>query len=460
MVGKGTSKLQARSKKSSSRLKEDKINQLPDALLCQIISHLTTKEAVSTSVLSIRWRSLWLWLPRLELNSRKFQDYNAFLSFGNKFFDSSRVSCIDKLKLTLGKDARTVVDTSCFTSWIDALIKRKIQHLHIRYCFKEINYLDTNRIRLYNCETLVYLRLFGVTVHHAVFVVLPCLKTMYLEKIWFYSEATLEKMISSCPVLENLTIVASDNDTKDYRVHSRSLKRLTIKRDRVAYLYSSPGVVIDAPLLRCLTIDDHESKSFIVNNLETNAKLNVSLYFGLLKYSIESMNYQSMRSSIRDFLLGISRVGNMTICPFTFKLICGCSELEPLPQFGNMSKLCVSLYASNVKCLEKFLRSFPNLKSLILVMQFDYFMHYEEKNYQISFPSVPECLLSSLEFVDFKLEIRGHAEEMELVRYFLENSAILKKFTLRLANHSTKDEICKGVFKIPTSSPKCELVIL
>lgn len=52
-------------------------------------------------IVSTKWRSLWLWVSSQELYSRRFLDVNAFVSFGNRFFDSNRVSCIHKLELTI-----------------------------------------------------------------------------------------------------------------------------------------------------------------------------------------------------------------------------------------------------------------------------------------------------------------------------------------------------------------------
>ncbi|XP_020881848.1 putative FBD-associated F-box protein At5g53635 isoform X1 [Arabidopsis lyrata subsp. lyrata] len=435
---------------------EDRISQLPDPLICQILSHLPTKEAVTTSVLSIRWRTLWLWVSGMELDSRQFPDNNAFLSFGDRFFDSSMVSCIHKLTIIFGRNPKNN-DDSCFPSWLNAAIKRKIQRLDVRWTSKI--YLHNHTLRLYNCETLVYLRLYGVLMDDAVFGILPCLKTMHLEENCYTSEATFEKLVSSCcPVLENLKIVASDIDGIVYRVRSPSLKRLSIERKYIVLEpYCVPGVLIDAPLLCCLTIDDHDSYSFIVKNLQSNAELNISyLDFRLGKPGVES-RISSRLSNIRDFLLGISRVGNMKICLVPFKVICGYSEQEPLPQFDYISRLCISLDALDFKWLELFLRTCPNQKSLVLMVH-DTYDFWEI--YQSSFQYVPKCLVSSLEFVDFKFSIRGHDDQMKIVRYFLENSAILKKLTLRLANHSKKDEISKEVFEIPRSSTKCEVVIV
>lgn len=77
----------------------DRISELPDPLICRVLYHLPTKDAVRTSVLSTRWRTLWLWVPRLGLNYRVFQKKDALVNFGDRFFDSDRVSSIDKVEL-------------------------------------------------------------------------------------------------------------------------------------------------------------------------------------------------------------------------------------------------------------------------------------------------------------------------------------------------------------------------
>ncbi|WZZ61083.1 hypothetical protein YC2023_061190 [Brassica napus] len=485
MIGKGKSKYVS-SKELSQRSKEDgdRISNLPDHLICQIIYLLSTEEAVRTSVLSTRWRHVWLWLPGFELSSRKFSDTNAFVSFGDRFLDSSRVTCIRKLKLTLGDNANTVKDGSYFTSWIDAAIKLKIQHLDIDWA--AYDFFTHRRLRLHSCETLVYLRLSNLFLDDEVFVVLPCLKTMYLEQNWYSSETNLKKLISSCPVLENLNIVASNSDAQVYQVHSRSLKRLSIERRILKVLDGVPGIVIDAPLLSCLSIHDHESKTFIVkSNLESNAKLYISLNYGLVGSDV--IKSVSSRSSFRDFLTGISMVGDMIISQSTSQLICLYSKLEPLPQFEYMSRLCVSLHATNSIWLKTFLRSCPNLRSLILVLmnlliklndiflitmsflQYHFFICFFFPQEQIGYVNYPEpqseeespkCFLSSLEFVDIYFSSQGRYIDMKLVSYILENSAILKKLTLSWDHHSTKGEIIKELLKIPRHSTKCEVVIL
>jgi len=145
--------------------------QLPDPLLTQILNHLPTEEAVKTSVLSTRWRTLWLWVHNLELSFSKFSSFNAFLSFGNWFFDSDRVSCIESLKLSLDGN-----DASYLKPWIDAFVKRKIQRLHVR-----LTQGCEMPLSLYVCETLVSLKLYRLNLVDPEFVSLPCLKILLLD---------------------------------------------------------------------------------------------------------------------------------------------------------------------------------------------------------------------------------------------------------------------------------------
>nr|VDD35271.1 unnamed protein product [Brassica oleracea] len=42
------------------------INNLPDDLLVHILLHVPIKDAVSTMILSKRWRSIWTMLPALD----------------------------------------------------------------------------------------------------------------------------------------------------------------------------------------------------------------------------------------------------------------------------------------------------------------------------------------------------------------------------------------------------------
>ncbi|KAG7534107.1 F-box domain [Arabidopsis thaliana x Arabidopsis arenosa] len=454
MLGRKKSK-QACSKGFSQRLKEDRISQLTESLLCQILNYLPTKDVVKTSVLSTRWRSLWLSVPRLELDSRDFSDFDTFVSFCDRYFDSNRVLCINKLKLTIGDNDE---DGFYLKSWIDAAAKRKIQHLDVH----SLSQSHKIHLNIYKCETLVYLSLFEVTVAKGRIVSFPCMKTMHLEDNVYPNEATFKKLISWCPVLEDLTVIIYGKDTKSFPVHSRSLKRLTLVRVSSFHSGAISGVVINAPRLCSLRIKDNVSKSFIVKNIGSNAKLDLSILFGL--WYFDEASVRSRRSSIHRFLPGILSVREMTIHPRTFMLMYRYLELIPLPhlpKFRYMSRLSVTLGVSNLQFLPAFLVSCPNLKSLILESNSNSSQKMRFKgNYQISFSSVPKCLLSSLEFVDIKTNILEYVAGQQLVKYFLRNSKILKKLTLHLNYCSPRDDIVKKLRKFARGYKTCQVAIV
>lgn len=123
---------------------------------------------------------------------------------------------------------------------------------------------------IYICESLVSLKLCGLTLPSPEFVSLPSLKVMALTIAKFADDLALETLISKCPVLQDLRIDRSFNDDIEVlRVRSQSLLSFTHVAD------SSEGmdedledlvVAIDAPRIEYLILSDHRVASFILKN--------------------------------------------------------------------------------------------------------------------------------------------------------------------------------------------------
>ncbi|ESQ43135.1 hypothetical protein EUTSA_v10015239mg [Eutrema salsugineum] len=409
-------------KGSSQGSQEDRISQLPDHLIYEILYYLTTNDAVRTSVLSTRWTSLWKCVPGLDLDYREFSSFNALLSFFNSLFDIRRESSwIRKFQLHMNVDFVDAAGDDV-SLWIDFLTRHNIQHLDLHFgnAYFYLSVPTKRPLSIYTCKTLLHLRLFGANLANAEFVSLPCLKTIHLEYVIVPNEATLEKLISGSPVLEDLTIITCrfNKPLSDVlQVRSQTLKRIHTD------LSATQVVIDDAPLLQFLRV--HEVNftkcSFKIICPGFSAKVHIDAHF---RRAFDPCNL-SERRMIRNMLINIlMRVRDLVLSYYDFKVA---------------KSILISLY---------------------IYRKSGCYSNDEERD-QISFSAVhPKCLLSSLEFVDIQTRIPKDATEMKRVRYLLDNSAILKKLTLRLDSHPTKHDVYKELLRIPIRSVTCQVLVL
>lgn len=297
--------------------REDRISLLPNPLLGQILSNLPTKEVVRTSLLSTRWRSLWLSVPALDLDDDEFPDYSSFVNFVDSFVNFSVDSPIKKLKLT-SKSEKS--DPLAIKSWVDEALTRKLQHLEINFSRRYIGF-ELLPISLFVCQTLVSLRLCYVAFRVLNSVSLPRLKTMHLKEVSFTNHAAIETLIASCPVLEDLSIVRSQHDLKVIRMCSETVTSLNLVRDVTntnLWGIDKWEVMIDCPKLKYLSLKDNKSLGFMINSLCSSAKVDIAVDFNV--EGVLNPYDWPKRNSISNFLNRISSVRDMTICSKTLEV--------------------------------------------------------------------------------------------------------------------------------------------
>ncbi|KAG2261928.1 hypothetical protein Bca52824_069007 [Brassica carinata] len=429
----------------------DRISLLPDSLITQILLHLPTKDSVKTSLLSTRWRNLWLDVPGLDLHSNDFRySSSAIKTFTDEFLASNRESRLLKFKI---KYDECNVYLFGISEWFATAINRGAQVLDVdtlRCPF----YKDFMPLDIYKSKTLVSLKLVNVGLLKPGFVVsLPCLKTMHLENILYSDDdgsLIMEKLVSGCPVLEDLTLCRSFDDKLDVvlRVISRNLKRFCVK--------SGPGIENDAPRPKCIEFRDDDR--VVGKNLSFLLMVDIDIRFNV---DALEMKY------LHEVLNGVSSVRHLIISQRTLKELYRCLNMEPISKFHNLSRLEVSFSSLLLQVLPNFLEICPNLKYLTLYLVFS--TKIERANLELT--NVPRCLLSTLECVEIKEVIAGEetwfskttamklAKQkkkiwMEVVRYFIDDSLVLKNLILCL----TDSDITKKLLTFTKRFRRCQTI--
>lgn len=198
--------------------RRDRISNLPDALLCHILSFLPTKFALGTSILSKRWRYLWTSVPILDFDDDLLLNRNAatpveleertimFLNFVDRVLFHSDVSSVQKFRLLYyGSRLDSVY------SWICTALGRRVQEL-------DLNFLMLHGdIELppmfFISKTLVVVKLW-----HAIFLDIQfgfqVSRFSILGQSEYSNHDSIQKRLSGCPILEELLIEREEEDNQ------------------------------------------------------------------------------------------------------------------------------------------------------------------------------------------------------------------------------------------------------
>ncbi|ESQ44194.1 hypothetical protein EUTSA_v10006462mg, partial [Eutrema salsugineum] len=318
---------------------EDRISNLPDDIVCHILSFLSTVEAALTSVLSKRWRNLFAFTPNLSFDHLEHRNPNSNYKVFRKFVD--RVLAVSGntpvKKFTLFHRHKS--DAYRVNRWICDALNRGVSDLDL---YLALEYSHSFPLEVFSCKTIVKLKLgtlFGIAMvpENAS---LPALKTLVLGTIAFYGCA-FETLLSACPVLKELTVIGNPWDRKHWEqcrtVSCPTLERLILKcKDSNA----PRTITFDTPKLVYMDYSDYvayEYPTLILNSL-VEAKL--SLYMGI---------YTSTSAPTKL----INGLRNVEILNLSFET----SEIfdvfaEPIPVFEKLSRLSIATNSGFLKILE------------------------------------------------------------------------------------------------------------
>ncbi|KAJ4779298.1 F-box/FBD/LRR protein [Rhynchospora pubera] len=224
----------------------DRISNLPDSLLIEILSWLDAWEAVQTCILSKRWRSLWTFVPYLYFDFDDFGDdtecFNNFVSSFLRLRDDATNVCTFTLKYSVPDDAEI---SGLINLWILYALNHKVKNLEVDLFGKRCGCLTDC---LFTCASLKYLHLNCYYEIQPNIVCLPKLRFLSLYGV-FMPNVSIEKIISGCPSLKTLSMhrcfIATMNG-----ISFQTIKSLTIEKCDFYSRYDLPNFDISAPCLK------------------------------------------------------------------------------------------------------------------------------------------------------------------------------------------------------------------
>ncbi|ANM65628.1 Leucine-rich repeat [Arabidopsis suecica] len=422
---------------------EDRISELPEALLLQILSLLPTKKVVAMSVLSKRWRSLWKMLPRLKFDDWMFPD-NV-----NRCLLSHQASFLQSLHLVIDYD---------FVSHMHTGILMGIAFgRHIRELVLYVNGFQesfTFPLSLCNCESLETLTLgHNVLIDVPSPVFLKSLRTLHLDGVEYTDDESVVNLLSGCISLENLVVHrVIQADVTTFTIAVPSLKRLTLTTefdDDEDSVY-----VINAPSLKYLKILG--DKAYLIENSPELVEVS------LTDRQVTVDGYP-IASYVENLLRSLTSVKRMSL-----KIS---SYLEIKFPTGSIFYQLVSLELYTNKAewwnlLVLMLDSSPKLQVLKLNGKLS-----GENNHLASMnwdqpKNIPGCLLFNLETFIWKGCKRIGEDEKEVAKYILRNTNRLKRATFTreiYEENNSQDmfenlEMVEELESVVRASKSCKLV--
>ncbi|ESQ28692.1 hypothetical protein EUTSA_v10019578mg [Eutrema salsugineum] len=411
----------------------DRISGLSDDLMIKILTSLPTKLAVSTSVLSKRWECLWKWLPKLEYDDTDYSvsERDRLRCFLDRNLPLHRAVVIESFRLHLNNQHFKREDIKL---WLLFAVSRCLRELEVSYSNRRKRNISLSC--LYNCKSLVILKLKGaIVVDVPRMVFLPSLKTLELRKVTYSDEQSLQRLLSICPVLEDLSVELWDGNKLGKLAFSiTSLQSLTLDLQGVLDEF-----LIDSPSLKYLKLKDvhKDNYSSLIGNMPELREGHIDVAY----------------SDIDNIIISITSVKRLTLCSSAYGDNYGedffFNKLEHL-------KLCLDRFRAP-DLFVRLLKDSPNLRVLDLYEMED-MDHVDDLEPWTQPSTVPECMLSSLRIFSWSLYF-GRPEERDVAVYILENAPLLETATISSVDWFVpKLEMIKELSLSSLASTTCRLV--
>ncbi|XP_074305278.1 F-box protein At4g22280-like [Silene latifolia] len=447
----------------------DKISSLPDELLGHILSFLPTKGAVSTSILSTRWRYLFTLTSCLSFDdapcfhyveeNERIEATQRFKDFVNKTLELHQISPIKKFSL-LCRDE----DNSDLNRWLSIALRKDVQELH----YEPPDSVHCVPDGFFSCETLLKLKMIGHGYNKFEIPLsawLPKLKILHLDRIMFTDFDSMERLFSSCELLEELTLKACDCDSDGHVIyHGGLLRVLTIERCS----YSFGTFEIDAPHLAYLSYSSNIGVKIVPSWKSSGSFIKARLIFKCSAYDDDESDTNEDSVEYERELLKAAAYKVTELCfeMDSVEVLLKLDDDEQMPDFSNLTRLELDNFPYTAwEYVTSLLDKSPQLETLIFEKGFRCCScpnHYCEED--------DDCYCDSLSPSDIPLdpfscqaqvievhEFCTHKGSLSLTGHLLKNASVLKRLIL----HTPYDDddfdlkISQELLMLPRASKDC-----
>ncbi|KAL0823502.1 hypothetical protein Bca101_047179 [Brassica carinata] len=333
------------------------------------------------------------------------------------------------------------VDTSHTNRWTRNALNHGVLNLPLDRTFHD----DSLVLDELACKTLVELKLnFGVKIPILPEdISFPALKSLTLDMARFCNLGAFEKLISACPLLEELIIIGVSWElARCSHILScpKNLKRLSI-RSRFNFSVELGNMSFDIPILVHLGYSDYVQLQYPAVKLDSLVEAKLEL---LKKYGDRDSYDPS------NLFKGVRHVQKLSLSfPETVEIFD--YYREAVPVFENVSQLsittdrgfCSSL--STLPSLPSVIKKFPNVHTLVIEVS----------------SKKPKTLLDKTQCIAV-LELtmhEGSSDEMEQIKRFLEDLSCLELVKVRAFAKEDEEKLrlATGLLMLPRASSKCKI---
>ncbi|KAG7575785.1 F-box domain [Arabidopsis thaliana x Arabidopsis arenosa] len=441
----------------------DLLSSLPDEVRCLILSFLTTKESAATSVLSKKWRNLFVLVPNLDFDDSEFLHpeegkrerdgiLQSFMDFVDRVLSLQGNSPIRKFSLK----CETGVSPARVNRWLCEVLQRGVSDLDLTI---DLGYGYSLPHELFVSETLVNLKLKSAFGIHwwtgAEGTSLPMLKSLCVYSGRFFCDDNFQELLPCFPVLEELQMSHMQWMDSDETVSSSTLTTLHITGIRSE---NPKSISFDTPNLLSFVYTDFVAEDYPLVNMKNLSLARLALIANddQIKRVRGPNNDLLEHDAVRHFgnvvklMNGIQNVQELHLCPDTLEVLSLCCD--SMPVFNNVKKLLIySDEDRGWQAVPVLLRNCPHLNILI----FEGLVHHVTDKCGDACDciyrkdkgrSLTSCPVKVVEINGFGVTMK----EKNMIEHFLDYFSCLKEMKIYI--YVEEDGVIQQVMKNPEVS--------